>query len=275
MGGAARMEPRRRSRHDASSTGRERINARSYREAGGRVRLVCLPYAGGAASLYRDWPARPPDVDLVAPQLPGREERFGEPVPTELTALVDDLLPTVAALGPPVVLFGHSMGALVAYELARRLTGDGFPPATLVVSAHPAPHLPQRHPPLHRLPDAAFVDQLRRLGGTPSGVFEEPELVELLLPALRADFTATETYRSPPGPRLGCRILAVGGRDDPRVEAGELDAWRAHTSGPFTQLQLPGDHFFAWDAGSGLSEVLRATLAEVGAAAAYGSSEGG
>ena len=213
-----------------------------------RVRLFCLPYAGGGASVYRGWGARlPQSIEVCPVQLPGRENRLGEQPFTRLPALVEAL---AEALGPllldkPFGLFGHSMGALVGFELARLLGRErGLAPEHLFVAAHRAPQLPPLDGPSYDLPEAELVEELRRLGGTPRPVLEHPELMSLVLPLLRADMAVCQTYEYAPGPTPACPFTALGGLSDPDVTRERLEAWRAQTTGRFKLRMLPGDHFF-------------------------------
>lgn len=213
---------------------------------GAAVRLFCFPYAGGGASVFGTWAAALPAAVEVCPvQYPGRGSRIAEAPFRTIDSLARAALPALAPLlDRPFAFFGHSMGALVAFELARLLAAEGRSPAQLFVSAHRAPQLPDPDEPLHQLPDAELVERLRELNGTPPEVLAHAELLQLLLPLLRADFEACETYQYAPGAPLPCPISAFGGLRDPHVSREMLDAWGAQTSDGLTVRMFPGDHFF-------------------------------
>lgn len=229
-----------------------------------RPRLFCLPYAGRGASLYRSLAGlAAPDLEIRAVQLPGRENRRHEPSLNHLSSLVERLTAEVHPhLGDgPFAFFGHSFGALLAYEVARRL-GHAFGrwPTHLFVSACRAPHLPSRGPSLHQLPDAELVLRLAALGGTPREILDSHDLMAEALPRLRADLCAFETYRHAPGRPLPCPIVTLSGRDDALVELDEQDAWRGLTDRGVRSWILPGGHFFL---DHGEAEVLRIIRAEL------------
>lgn len=228
--------------------------------------LICLPYAGAGAGAYRDWGARlGPAMNVMAAQLPGRESRFGEAAHTRMTPLVAEVADALIARSlSRYVLFGHSMGALVAFELAREMRRRGeLQPALLIVSGHAAPDVERCRRPLHLLPDAQFVDELRRMGGMPEEVLGNAELMTLLLPRLRADFAVCETYSCEPQEPLPCPMLALGGREDELVDPVGLARWRPHTVGPFASEVIDGGHFFLHRPDGELFPVLRAALASV------------
>ena len=212
-----------------------------------RVRLFCLPYSGGGTSVYRAWPdGLPRSIEVRPIRCPGRENRVREAPHIRLP-------PLVAALGQalepyldiPYAFFGHSLGALVSFELCRRFRRQALPgPVHLFVSACGAPQVPSPNPPMHQLPDAEFTVALRRLSGTPEAVFRNPELMELLLPVLRADFAVAETYVYGAEEPLECPISAFGGLEDDAVSRGSILAWRDQTLGDYRMRMLPGDHFF-------------------------------
>jgi medium-chain acyl-[acyl-carrier-protein] hydrolase len=224
-----------------------------------RLRLFCFPYAGGGASVYRGWEAELPESVEVCPvQPPGREGRIRQPAIDDLDRLVEAL---DEGLGGelderPHAFFGHSLGALAAYELARRRRAAGRSgPTHLLVSAHSAPSLPDDDEPIHDLPEDRFVARLRELGGTPAEVIEHPELMRLVVPLLRADFRANETYRHRPGEPLDCPVTAFGGFRDGLVPKAKLEPWSETSRGRFRLHMLPGDHFFL--NGSGRPHLLR------------------
>lgn len=211
------------------------------------IRLYCLPHSGGTAAVFRSWPeALPPDVEVQAAQLPGRETRIAEPPVRRLELLVEPLAAAIAREAQlPFALFGHSLGGLLAFEVCRRLRRLGAAgPVQLFVAGCRAPHLPSPDPPIHALPDEEFLVELRRLNGTPADVLEHRELLRLVMPSLRADCEAAETYSHRPEPALGVPIAVYGGTDDDRVDFADLAAWRRHTTGDFSLRMLPGDHFF-------------------------------
>jgi medium-chain acyl-[acyl-carrier-protein] hydrolase len=205
-----------------------------------------VPYAGSGTGAYRTWPALLPEqVELRAVVLPGRERRFIEPAMPSVDALADLLVPALLPdLDPPYAIFGHSMGAMLGYEVARRLTDRLLPPVHLLVSGARAPHLPDPGPGHHLMPDTIFLEAIRGLGGTPPELTENEEFLQLMLPTLRADFIAAETYLRSPSPALSCPITAFGGADDPLAGEEHIAAWAEHTTGRFRLRLLPGDHFF-------------------------------
>lgn len=230
--------------------------------ASARLRLFCLPYSGGGTMIFREWPdGLPQDVDLWAVKLPGRERRFAEPAIPSISELADR---TIAGLGAlldgPYAIFGHSMGALLGFEMARRLRSH--PPVKLIASGHSAPQIPrEREAPRYDLPHDQFIQELVRLEGTPAEVLENRELLEILLPALRADFQAAETYTYAPGPPLACPIAAYGGSGDAEVSVEQVEAWREQTSGGFVMRIFSGGHFFLHERRAELLEQLGRDLA--------------
>ena len=212
-----------------------------------RLRLFCFPYAGVGASIFRTWPdGLSAEVEVCPVEFPGRGTRLLETPFIELSLLVQTLaLALVPLLDKPFAFFGHSLGALVGFELARQLRRQsGVQPVRLFVSADRAPQIPQRDRPIHALPEGEFLAELRRLNGIPGKVLEEAELMEIMLPVLRADFAVYETYVYVTEPPLNCPISTFGGLQDQRVSRGDLEAWRDQTNGSFSLRMFPGDHFF-------------------------------
>jgi medium-chain acyl-[acyl-carrier-protein] hydrolase len=232
-----------------------------------RLRLFCFPYAGTGAATFRTWSdGLPADVEVCPVQFPGRGTRLQEAPFTRLSPLVRTLAQTLAPLlDRPFAFFGHSLGALVGFELARQLRRQSaVQPVRLFVSAGRAPQLADRHRPLHALPEGEFLAELRRLNGTPGHLLDEMDLMQLMLPVLRADFAAYETYAYSPEPPLGCVITCFGGSQDRRVSRGELEAWRDQTRAAFSLRMFPGDHFFLNAAQPLLLQVLSHELREDG-----------
>ena len=212
-----------------------------------RLRLFCFPYAGAGASIFRTWSdGLPADVEVCPVQIPGRGTRLMETPFTQLAPMVEALAQTIGPLlDKPFAFFGHSLGALVGFELARELRRQsGVQPVRLFVSADRAPQIPHRDRPIHALPEGEFLAELRRLNGIPGKVLEEVELMQIILPVLRADFAIYETYVYSTEPPLNCPISTFGGLQDCRVSRGDLEAWRDQTSGSFSLRMFPGDHFF-------------------------------
>ncbi|MEO6089928.1 MAG: alpha/beta fold hydrolase, partial [Umezawaea sp.] len=234
----------------------------SAAQTGAAVRMFCFAHAGGGSRFYRPWQGGlGRDVEVCPIVLPGRESRVGEQPRTRIDSLIDPLCEAIsAAADRPFALFGHSMGALLAYEAARRLSAERHPLLRLFVSGRRAPHLPARHDPLHRLAQAKFLTEVTRLNGTPPEVLAEPELLKLFEPLLRADFELNETYRPLPGPPLDCRVSAFVGHADPEADLEEIAAWRETTSGEFTLRVFHGDHFYLKGTPTGLFAAIEADL---------------
>ena len=213
-----------------------------------RWRLWCLPYAGGGAAAWNPWNARLAGAaEIAALRPPGRESRLLEAPFQQWAPLVEELLGKMEPhLGRKYVLAGHSLGAMLAFELARLAREWGKPgPAALIVSGARAPGSPRREPDLRELPDAKFIAELdRRYQGIPAAVRTEPELLALLLPVMRADLTIFETHRHEAGKPLSVPILAMSGESDPHVSRAEALAWGEHTTSDFEAEFFPGGHFF-------------------------------
>jgi medium-chain acyl-[acyl-carrier-protein] hydrolase len=221
------------------------ISTSSHYQA--RLRLFCFPYAGGGASIFRTWSsALMPEIEVCPIQLPGRENRLLEPPFTQLSPLVQTLAGVLQpCLDLPFAFFGHSLGALISFELARQLRRQHAAlPRHLFVSAHAAPQRSHVAQPVQTLSDAEFLMDLRSFNGTPEAVLQNTELMEVLLPMLRADFEMDKAYTYSPEEPLPCPITAFGGSQDSLVSHDDLEAWRSQTSRHFTLHMFPGDHFF-------------------------------
>jgi len=232
------------------------------RRAGGaaRLRLFCLPYAGGGPSFYSRWQADFPDeIEVCALELPGhgrrlREAAFRQAGPL-VAAMADGLAPY---LDVPFAFFGHSMGGLLAFELARALRRAGGPvPGALFLSGASAPQLPKTRPPLWNLPDAEFIRGLRDYGGMSDEALAVPGLVELFLPALRADFEVVDTYELEPGEPVDCPVYLYGGEQDPLDTPARIAAWSNAIPNVVSVEFFSGGHFYL----SGQREPLTASIA--------------
>jgi medium-chain acyl-[acyl-carrier-protein] hydrolase len=212
-----------------------------------QLRLFCFPYAGGSASMYLKWPyILAPSVEVCLVELPGRGERLREPPLTNMTRLIEGLTGAFSHwLDKPVAFFGHSMGGVISFELAHALRAEGKPtPVHLFLSGCRPPGLPALRDLKYSLPDPQFIDELRRLGGTPPEVLGNAELLSLVLPTLRADFELMERHNSIHTAPLDCGITAMGGLDDPEVTSDDLAHWAEATTANFSIDMYPGDHFF-------------------------------
>ena len=212
-----------------------------------RIKLFCFAYAGGSAAAFREWPARfDNDVEVLALQLPGRGTRLTESPLTEIEPLVAKVSDVIKATSlPRFAFFGHSMGALIAYEVCRALRRIGAPlPEVMFLSGRSAPHLSDKRDVVSSLPDAAFLSRLSELGGTPPEILSNPEFMSLFLPMLRADFKLLESWRYQVEAPLDLPIVACAGTRDGHVTVDSIEAWRAHTTEHCECWRFNGDHFF-------------------------------
>jgi medium-chain acyl-[acyl-carrier-protein] hydrolase len=224
------------------------------------VRLFCFPYAGGGASLFRNWVQKfPPEIEVCPVQLPGRENRLRQEAYTNIHLLLE---PLARALQPyfdmPYSFFGHSMGALISFEITRYLRRDKhtLQPVHLFVSGRRAPQIPNTDAPLHQLPEDRFIEALRDLKGTSESILQTTELLQILLPLLYTDFALCETYKYISEKLLTCPITAFGGLQDKDVPRDTAAAWKEQTQGPFRLRFFIGDHFFLHQEQNSLQQVI-------------------
>lgn len=237
---------------------------RRFQQAGpDAVRLVCFPHAGGAASYYVPLArALAPDLEVYAVQYPGRQDRRREPCHQDIAPLADAVAQVMDGLSDrPYAFFGHSMGAVVAFEVALRLQARLAPgPVRLFASGRRAPST-QRTELVHRRGDAELVEELIRLGGTDRGSMENEDIRGMTLPPTRADYTAIETYRFTPGsPRLQCPLTVFHGADDPYTTPAEIAAWAEHSVAEPATHEFPGGHFFLDTSRDRLVSLIRGAL---------------
>ncbi len=212
-----------------------------------KLRLFCFPYAGGGASIFRPWlKYLPQDIEVCPIQLPGRENRLNEKPFNRLTPLIQKLSEVIRPyLDVPFVFLGHSMGALISFELAHHIRFHyKLEPLSLFVSGCRAPNRICRNTRMHQLPTEDFLQELRKFEGMPEEILNHPELMEILIPILRKDFEIVETYKLMEVAPFDYPIFAFGGLKDKEVSREDLEAWRNHTSTSFTLSMLPGGHFF-------------------------------
>ncbi|MFE2289614.1 thioesterase II family protein [Streptomyces sp. NPDC059452] len=229
------------------------------------VRLFCFPYAGGGSSLFRLWSDHVDEGIEVCPVLlPGREERFSEPPWTSMEELVPSLAESLAPwFDKPFAFFGHSLGGQIAFALSRYLCERGGPRPRRIFVSGCAPHgAPVMR---HTLPDEEFLSEVRKMNGAPPGALDNPEIVALVLPTLRADFTLAETSSVPSGAVVPIPLTAFAGTEDPEAPIGRVEEWARHTGSDFDAHELQGDHFFLHDPAALLDIVGRRLTTDPGA----------
>lgn len=246
----------------SSDDGADRWLRRFHPSPSGGVRLVCFPHAGGSASYYFPMSrAMPPRVEVTAVQYPGRQDRRREPLVDNVPALADEICAALdGELTGPFAFFGHSMGAILAYEVARRIRDrTGASPSWLFASGRRAPSRP-RGGGVHRLDDAGLVAELRDVGGTDQSFLRDEELLATILPVVRNDYRAIENYVWTPAPPLDCPATVLVGEADPQTTIDEASAWREHVAGPFDLHVFPGGHFYLESCAAAVVEVISKAL---------------
>jgi medium-chain acyl-[acyl-carrier-protein] hydrolase len=211
-----------------------------------RLRMFCFPYGGGGSAIYNTWPrSLPAFMEVYSAHLPGHGQRFSEPLITHMATLVEMLTRAIQPyLDKPFVFFGHSMGALISFELARHLRRNQIAePVYLFVSGLPAPQIPKTTRLVHELTDSELTKELNNLG-TSKDLLESVELMEMVLPIIRADYKLIETYSYKEEPPLTYPIMAFGGTCDNSVSREHLEEWKEQTKAAFGLRMIPGDHFF-------------------------------
>ena len=212
-----------------------------------KLRLFCFPYAGGGPGLFREWSdLLAPEVEVFPVHYPGRESRLMEPGYSNLDTLISRLLPEIEpCLDRPFVFFGYSLGALVAFELTRALRRLQLPePELLMLAAAGAPHMARKIKPIHALPDDEFIEELRKFNATPEEVLEQKELMKLLLPSLRNDFSILNTYELKEEKKLNVDFSVYTAGEDRLAPLEEVRSWNEYTSGNFNLNIFENDHFF-------------------------------
>lgn len=227
------------------------------------LRLICFPYAGGTATIYRDWSHKfLSSIEVHSVQFPGHGNRLREPLFKRVKPLVEstakELMPYLEG---SFAFFGHSMGAIISFELAHLLREQHKPgPTHLFLSGRPCPHRTKKEPPTYDLPEPQFIEELRRMQGTSKEVLEHPELMSMLSPILRADLEICETYEYEPRPPLDCPITAFGGLQDEDISREQLEGWRDYTTSSFAVRMFPGNHFFLHQAAPVLLRMIAQDL---------------
>lgn len=234
-----------------------------------KLRLFCFPYAGGGSSAFVEWPAHlGRDIEVIGVQPPGRGNRFMETPIASLRRMVSELAESIAPLlGKPFAFFGHSNGALICFELARTLASRGLTGALrhIFISGNPAPQIRKFETVLHVLDDTQLREKLRELRGTPEEILQNADLLELLLPLLRADFAVAETHRFERGPLLASDLTLLGGRQDHAISREDLLAWAELFLGTVDTHMFDGGHFFIHEQRADVLGLLKRKLAQVSA----------
>ncbi|MEU5844938.1 thioesterase II family protein [Saccharopolyspora shandongensis] len=226
------------------------------------TQLVCFPHAGGSASYYLSLAQRlAPGTEVLPVQYPGRQERYKEPFCTSIHELADGIFAALSLrLTKPYAFFGHSMGSILAFEVARRFERSaGTGPSRIFASARRAPSTRDNRN-VHLRDDAGLVAEMRRLGGTDPGVLDDEDLVNMILPVVRADYRVIEAYSCPSGTSVRCPVTVLVGDRDPVVTTEQAAGWREHTTGGFDVVAYPGGHFYLAENVDKVAEDIAAAL---------------
>ena len=208
--------------------------------------MFCFSYAGGSAQIFKTWgDILPAEIEVCAIQLPGRAGRFREPRYTSVSTAVSALTGEIEHLAnKPFALYGHSLGAAMAFEMGLSLEKRGRGPRLVAASGMMSPTNPSKEPAIYHLPDAQFRQKVKEFDGTPKEILEHEELMDLMMPLLKADFTMADTYVYQPGRILSCPLHVHAGTEDPHTDEEGLLDWKNFTSAGFSQKTFQGDHFF-------------------------------
>lgn len=232
-----------------------------HKNKNANLRLICSHYAGGGASAFYQWQKYlPANIEVAAIQLPGRESRFGESLFNNMKDIINELCENfTSCLDKPFILFGHSLGALICFELTRKLQKQALLlPEHLILSGCKAPHIQRRRKAIHTLPDKEFIKELMQYNGMPNEILDCEEILNLFLPIIRADFTVSETYCYTDVDILPVNITAISGCHDSTVLEADMKEWSRYTCKNFSHFSLEGDHFFIKSAQEKLLDIIKA-----------------
>ncbi|OLE22785.1 MAG: thioesterase [Catenulispora sp. 13_1_20CM_3_70_7] len=221
--------------------------------------LVCFPHAGGSATYFSALSGMLQSrAHLLAVQYPGRQDRRNERHLTTIAELADGAFTALEpVLKQPVALFGHSMGAMIAFEVANRMRSRlDASPVTLFVSGRRAPSRYREEDNVHLRDEPGLVAELKGLSGTDLRILDDPEVLEMILPSMRSDYAAVETYRYEPGPKLDCPVVGMIGEEDPKASVDEVRSWGDHTTGPFRLHAFSGGHFYLAEDWRAVADVI-------------------
>jgi medium-chain acyl-[acyl-carrier-protein] hydrolase len=228
-----------------------------------RLRLFCFPYAGSGASIYQAWPNNlPPEIEVCSVQLPGRENRLKEPAFSQISNLIQTLASVLRSqMNIPFAFFGHSMGSLLSFELARQLRRQNAPsPVHLFAASRRGPQIPAKTGPTYLLPEDEFIEKMRFVDGTSEAILQSPKWINYLLPILRADLLMCETYNYTDEEPLNCPISAFGSYSDQVVSQEEVTGWNVQTNNLFKLQMFSGNHFFLHNARTDLLQAIAQDL---------------